>query len=182
MSKSERVKSDSAAAAAATATAIRVGVDLGTNTTVLAGAWDGKRVALTNDIFKSVVGFPKEGIIPGILPNDKDVLIGDEAIDYRLHLDLSWVLHHGCVADCRHAPRTHRIVRSHRALGNSVQHPRIRSRRSPVTAADWFKTDPSQTLLGVSGYHQNDGGSSRRLGTLSDQRLQDRSFYPMGTC
>lgn len=99
MSKSERVKSDSAAAAAATATAIRVGVDLGTNTTVLAGAWDGKRVALTNDIFKSVVGFPKEGIIPGILPNDKEVLIGDEAIDYRLHLDLSWVLHHGCVAD-----------------------------------------------------------------------------------
>ncbi|HVR73181.1 MAG TPA: rod shape-determining protein, partial [Planctomycetota bacterium] len=48
---------------------------------------------------KSVVGYPKPGIIPGILPSDTDVLFGEDAIHYRLHLDLKWPLQEGFVHD-----------------------------------------------------------------------------------
>ncbi len=96
MSKSEKSKTT---ADNATATAVLVGLDFGTNTTVLAASHQAKPLNLQNDIVKSVVGFPKEGIIPGILPSDTDALFGTEAIDYRLHLDLKWPLHEGCVHD-----------------------------------------------------------------------------------
>ena len=80
MSKSEKSKT---AADNATATAVLVGLDFGTNTTVHAASHQAKPLNLQNDIVKSVVGFPKEGIIPGILPSDTDALFGTEAIDYR---------------------------------------------------------------------------------------------------
>ena len=83
-----------------TASAILVGLDLGTNTSVVTASRDGKRLKLKNDIVKTVVGFPKAGIIPGILPcSDTGALFGAEALDYRLHLDLKWPLHEGGVAD-----------------------------------------------------------------------------------
>ncbi|MEM7231839.1 MAG: rod shape-determining protein [Planctomycetota bacterium] len=84
---------------AKTKTALHLGVDLGTNTTVLSAAHEGVAQDLELDIVKSVVGFPKQGIIPGILPTEAGALFGDEAIDYRLHLDLNWPLHEGFVHD-----------------------------------------------------------------------------------
>ncbi len=81
------------------ASAVRVGLDLGTNSSVLTAARDGKPLELRRDIIKSVVGFPKAGIIPGILPSDTQAIFGEEAIDYRMHVDLQWVLHEGCVRD-----------------------------------------------------------------------------------
>ncbi len=87
------------ASSSATATAVRLGIDLGTNSSVVAAAHDGKPVKIEDDVVRSVVGFPKAGIIPGILPNDSEVLFGDEAIDYRLHLDLKWPLNEGVVDD-----------------------------------------------------------------------------------
>jgi rod shape-determining protein MreB len=81
------------------ATVVRVGIDLGTNTSVVQASVDGKLVDLKKDLVKSVVGYPKAGIIPGILPSDTDVLFGEEAINYRLHLDLKWPLHEGFVHD-----------------------------------------------------------------------------------
>lgn len=80
-------------------TIVRVGIDLGTNTSVIQASQDGKAIDLKVDLVKSVVGFPKAGIIPGILPADTSVLFGDEAINYRLHLDLKWPLHEGFVED-----------------------------------------------------------------------------------
>ncbi len=77
--------------------ALRVGIDLGTNTSVFQVSDDGKPVNHPKDCVLSVVGFPKAGIIPGILPTDKTALFGDEAIEYRLHLDLKWVLKDGYV-------------------------------------------------------------------------------------
>ena len=82
-----------------TSTAIQVGIDLGTNSSVIIGTQDGKPLELDVDLVKTVVGFPKAGIIPGILPTDKEVLFGDEAIEYRLHLDLKWPLSEGFVND-----------------------------------------------------------------------------------
>ena len=83
----------------ATATAVLVGLDFGTNTTVLTASHQGKKLNLKKDLSKTVVGFPREGIIPGILPSDTENLFGTEALDYRLHLDLKWPLHEGCVQD-----------------------------------------------------------------------------------
>ena len=97
MSKSESSKL--AKTERATTAPALVGLDFGTNTTVVAASHKGKKLKLENDIVKTVVGFPKEGIIPGILPNDTDALFGSEALDYRLHLDLKWPLDEGCVHD-----------------------------------------------------------------------------------
>jgi rod shape-determining protein MreB len=83
----------------AESTVVRVGIDLGTNTSVIQASENGRPTDLKVDLVKSVVGYPKEGIIPGILPSDTDVIFGEEAIHYRLHLDLKWPLHEGFVQD-----------------------------------------------------------------------------------
>jgi rod shape-determining protein MreB len=85
--------------AVASDTALRVGIDLGTNTTVFQASDDGKPVAYQEDSILSLVGFPKAGIIPGVLPSDTGELFGAEAIEYRLHLDLKWPLKDGFVDD-----------------------------------------------------------------------------------
>jgi rod shape-determining protein MreB len=54
---------------------------------------------LVRDVVTTVVGLPKPGIIPGIIPSDAEVLFGEEAIDYRMHLDLKWPLREGLVCD-----------------------------------------------------------------------------------
>ena len=78
---------------------VRVGIDLGTNTTVVEASRDGEPHTVDPSVVTSVVGFPKAGIIPGILPADAEVLFGDEALDYRLHLDLKWPLRDGFIDD-----------------------------------------------------------------------------------
>lgn len=98
MSKFESVKSKPKVESSK-ATAIHVGIDLGTNTSVIVASRDGVSLDLKQDMVRSVVGFPKAGIIPGILPNDKEPMFGDEAISFRLHLDLKWPLHEGFVHD-----------------------------------------------------------------------------------
>ncbi len=100
MPKNENVKAKTPAPKPA-ATVVKLGLDLGTNTTVVAAKCGEQLIDFPNetDLIRSVIGFPKAGIIPGILPNDTDTLFGDEAVDYRLHLDLKWILHEGCVDD-----------------------------------------------------------------------------------
>jgi len=79
--------------------ALRVGLDLGTSTSVFQVSRDGTPLCREEDLVPSVVGFPRPGIIPGILPADTKVLFGAEAMEYRLHLDLRWVLRNGQVVD-----------------------------------------------------------------------------------
>lgn len=78
---------------------VHLGVDLGTNTTVLCASVEGRPLPLEKDAVTTVVGIPKSGIIPGILPADASVLFGEEAIEYRLHLDLRSPLREGFVDD-----------------------------------------------------------------------------------
>src|SRR5262245_6894318 len=87
------------ASASATDVALRVGFDLGTNTSVFQVSEDGKPLSYSQDCVLSLVGFPKPGIIPGILPSDATVLYGAQAVEYRLHLDLKWPLKDGFVDD-----------------------------------------------------------------------------------
>src|SRR5262245_27099919 len=102
MAKAESTKAKEergSRAAVSESSIVHVGIDLGTNTSVIVASCDGKPLDLKQDIEKSVVGYPKPGIIPGILPTESEVLFGDEAINYRLHLDLKWPLHEGFVHD-----------------------------------------------------------------------------------
>lgn len=85
--------------AASTGTALRVGIDLGTNTSVFQASENCQPVEYEQDSVLSLVGFPKPGIIPGILPSDAKVLFGQLAIEYRLHLDLQWPLKDGFIDD-----------------------------------------------------------------------------------
>jgi len=96
---SDTPKASVASKASAAGTGVCVGFDLGTNNTVIVASEGTKPLPLNPDIITSVVGYPKAGIIPGILPSDAKVLFGNEAINYRLHLDLKWPLHEGFVQD-----------------------------------------------------------------------------------
>ncbi len=83
----------------ATKTVMRIGVDLGTNTTVFQVSRNGERVTYEKDVIPTIVGYPKSGILPGILPQDADKVFGEEAVSYRLHLNLKWPLREGNIED-----------------------------------------------------------------------------------
>ncbi|MEM7168497.1 MAG: rod shape-determining protein [Planctomycetota bacterium] len=83
----------------ATKKVLIVGLDLGTNTSVFEVAKDGKTLKFEKDAFPTLVGYAKQGIIPGILPTDADTMFADHALEYRLHLDLKWPLRDGFVDD-----------------------------------------------------------------------------------
>lgn len=53
-------------------------------------------------VFRSVVGIPKQTILPGILPRGKKPLFGEEALKYKMHCDLHWPVE-GTVVDADHA-------------------------------------------------------------------------------
>ena len=78
---------------------IHVGLDLGTNTTVFQATKDGEALTYERDVVPTIVGYPKPGILPGIIPQDADKLFGELAVDYRLHLTLKWPLKDGHVED-----------------------------------------------------------------------------------
>ena len=90
-----------ASGGSATGVALKLGMDLGTNTSVFQASENGQPVTFEKDtdLVLSLVGFPKPGIIPGILPADAKVLFGNEAVEYRLHLDLRWPMKDGFVDD-----------------------------------------------------------------------------------
>jgi rod shape-determining protein MreB len=71
---------------------IRLGFDWGTNTSVLKAEKDDTPFKLKEEICFTVVGYPKETVLPGILPKGKSLLFGQEAIDHRAYVDLVWPL------------------------------------------------------------------------------------------
>ena len=91
-------------AAAAGKPVVLVGFDLGTNVSaVQACERDGTDIPLSIDLLPTVVGYAKDGILPSILPRGETTLYGEEALKFKLHLNLRWPLEHGCVKDMRTA-------------------------------------------------------------------------------
>ncbi len=77
---------------------LKIGMDLGTNTTVLAlGEPEGAPPKLKYVL--TVVGYPKEAILPGVLPGNRTRYFGEEAIKEHNYLDLKWPLAKGLVAN-----------------------------------------------------------------------------------
>ena len=76
-----------------------VGFDLGTNTScVLAGAKNSTDFDVSK-VVPTVVGYVREGLVNGILPEGRDRLFGDEAIEHKIHLRLVWPVHDGIIGD-----------------------------------------------------------------------------------
>jgi rod shape-determining protein MreB len=80
---------------------LKIGLDLGTNTTVFQASKNGKKIDFENDVIRTLVGYPKPGILPGILPQDAEVVFGEVAVNYRLHLSLKWPLKDGHIEETK---------------------------------------------------------------------------------
>lgn len=75
-----------------------VGLDLGTNAScVLAGPTNSTDISLSK-IIPTVVGYPKEGIVDGIITGNAGIVFGEAAIQHMLHLNLIAPLEQGIIS------------------------------------------------------------------------------------
>ena len=72
--------------------AMLVGMDLGTSST--AALFEGGNLYLP-----TVVGYPKSGVLPGLLPNGGGTLFGDEALIHHNLVDVVWPVRQGTIAE-----------------------------------------------------------------------------------
>jgi rod shape-determining protein MreB len=96
-------KRESASEEAGRAGVVKAGFDFGTNISVIKAMEGDRELDIKPDIIFTVVGYPKPGILPGILPRGKTVLFGEDAMKFRVHLNLRWPLNKGCVNDAEAA-------------------------------------------------------------------------------
>ena len=76
---------------------VKVGFDFGTNTSVVAGEREGKRIRYDQDLITSVVGYARTAVLPGVLPGNGTQFFSEEAVKYRRYLDLKWPMEEGIV-------------------------------------------------------------------------------------
>jgi rod shape-determining protein MreB and related proteins len=87
------------AAAVAPRTVVHIGLDFGTNKSCLKASANGSKTLLNDEIVPTVVGYAKEGIVDGLLPDDASMLFGATALKHRLHLNLVAPMVDGVVKD-----------------------------------------------------------------------------------
>ncbi len=76
-----------------------LGFDWGTNKSCLKAAYAGKPETAIDQIVPTVVGYAKDGIVDGLLPDNATVLFGKQALQHRLHLNLVQPMVDGVVKD-----------------------------------------------------------------------------------
>ncbi len=79
--------------------AVLVGFDMGTNTSVFLAWHMGQMLKHPVNIVPTILGVPKEGLLPGIIPAGKDKLFGYEALNMKLHCTLVRPVKEGFVDD-----------------------------------------------------------------------------------
>lgn len=89
-----------------------VGFDWGTNKSCLKAGYPGKSEMAFEEIVPTVVGYAKEGIVEGLLPDNAPVLYGQKALQHRLHLNLVQPMVDGVVKDLPAARDFARHLRS----------------------------------------------------------------------
>jgi rod shape-determining protein MreB and related proteins len=89
-----------------------VGLDLGTNSSCLIAEAKGSDKVLLSEIVPTVVGYAKDGLLPGILPDDRTTLFGNEALKFRLHLNMIRPLKRGVIGDLKTATDFMRHLRT----------------------------------------------------------------------
>jgi rod shape-determining protein MreB len=79
---------------------LKVGFDFGANTSVAQASSGKGDSSVESDIIPTVVGYPKPGVLAGILPDSKPYYCGDQALRHRMHLNLKWPMERkGILAD-----------------------------------------------------------------------------------
>ncbi|MDQ7780099.1 MAG: rod shape-determining protein [Planctomycetota bacterium] len=79
---------------------LKVGFDFGANTSVVLASSGKENIGLESDVMPTVVGYPKPGVLAGILPESKPYYCGDEALRHKMHLNLKWPMERkGILAD-----------------------------------------------------------------------------------
>jgi rod shape-determining protein MreB len=76
-----------------------LGFDWGTNKSCLKAAYAGKAETAIDQIVPTIVGYAKDGIVDGLLPDNATVLFGKQALQHRLHLNLVQPMVDGVVKD-----------------------------------------------------------------------------------
>jgi rod shape-determining protein MreB len=92
---------------------VHVGLDFGTNKSCLKASALGSKSLLNDEIVLTLVGYAKEGLVDGLLPDDASMLFGASALKHRLHLDLV-------------APMVDGVVRNKTAARDFIRHLRTR--------------------------------------------------------
>ena len=89
-----------------------LGFDWGTNKTCLKGAFGGKHELATDQVIPTIVGYAKDGVVDGLLPENASLLFGEPAIHHRLHLNLVQPMVDGVIKDAEAARDFARYLRS----------------------------------------------------------------------
>lgn len=89
-----------------------LGFDWGTNKCCLKGAYGGSHELAADHVIPTVVGYAKDGVVEGLLPDNASVLFGEEAIRQRLHLNLVQPMVDGVIRDTAAARDYARYLRS----------------------------------------------------------------------
>jgi len=76
-----------------------IGLDWGTNRTCVLSSPEGAKKNTFSKLIPTIVGYAKEGILDGILPDDSPVHFGEIAQRYRLHLKMVRPLSAGVIRD-----------------------------------------------------------------------------------
>lgn len=76
-----------------------VGFDFGTHTSCLLASYEGSKDILVKKMIPTVVGYPKNTVLEGILPENQNIFIGQEALRYSDQLDLVYPMKEGVIAD-----------------------------------------------------------------------------------
>lgn len=89
-----------------------LGFDWGTNKSCLKASYAGKSEFAIEEIVPTILGYAKEGIVDGLLPDNATVLYGQKALQHRLHLNLVQPMVDGVVKDLPAARDFARHLRS----------------------------------------------------------------------
>ena len=78
---------------------VLLGLDLGTSRTCVQVLSDETAKPLHIDEVPTVVGYARPGILPGVLPENRSELFGEEALAHKLHLNLVYPLQNGVITN-----------------------------------------------------------------------------------
>lgn len=99
VSTSKSVRSQNAEDSNSKTETLLVGLDWGTNRSCLVAAREGKSDTVLKTLIPTIVGYAKEGILEGILPDDSPIHFGETARKFRLHLKTVRPLSAGVIQD-----------------------------------------------------------------------------------
>jgi rod shape-determining protein MreB and related proteins len=138
--ETQKARFDTAAldgAATAVKSIIHVGLDFGTNKSCIKASLNGSKAMLNDQIIPTVVGYAKEGIVDGLLPDNASMLFGQVALKHRLHLNLV-------------APMVDGVVKDRTAARDFIRHLRTR-----------VSAEKGSELRAVIGVPANADGAAR---------------------